>query len=98
MRAPTRCSSHSTPSGIDSLLPTTLLRSQLYAAGKLPQYALFGPTAPAPQFADITPATNPASLAPVFALGFGSSNLIQNSYRLRYLLDAQAQSNRSSRQ
>ena len=76
--------------GIDSLLPTTLLRSQLYAAGKLPQYALFSPTAPAPQFADITPPTSPASLAPVFALGFGSGNLIQNSYRLSYLLDAQA--------
>jgi len=77
-------------SGIDSLLPTTLLRSQLYAAGKLPQYALFSPAAPAPQFADITPPTSPASLAPVFALGFGSGNLIQNGYRLSYLLDAQA--------
>ena len=77
-------------SGIDSLLPTTMLRSQLYAAGKLPQYAVFSPTPPAAQFADITPPRSPANLAPVFALGFGSGNLIQNSYRLSYLLDAQA--------
>ena len=77
-------------SGIDSLLPTTQLRSQLYAQGQLPQYALFSLTPPAAQFADITPPTTPANLAAVFALGFGSGNLIQNSYRLSYLLDAQA--------
>lgn len=77
-------------SGIGSLLPTTLLRSQLYAEGKLPQYALFSSTPPAPEFADITPPTTPADLAAVFALGFGPGNLIQNSYRLSYLRDAQA--------
>jgi pimeloyl-ACP methyl ester carboxylesterase len=76
--------------GIGSLLPTTLTRSQLYTSGKLPQYALFSLTAPAAQFADITPPTTPADLAPVFALGFGAGNLILNSYRLSYLLDAQA--------
>ena len=77
-------------SGIDSLLPTTLLRSDLYSQGKLPQYALFSTTPPAPEFASITPPTTPAALAPVFALGFGSGNLILNSYRLSYLSDAQA--------
>ena len=77
-------------SGIESLLPSTKLRSQLYAEGKLPQYALFSLTPPAPQFADITPPTTPANLAAVFALGFGDGNLIQNSYRLSYLQDAQA--------
>ena len=76
-------------SGIETLLPTTLTRAQLYAQGKLPQYALFSATPPAPQFADITPATTPANLAPVFALGFGSGNLILNSFRLSYLEDAQ---------
>jgi hypothetical protein len=76
--------------GIESLLPTTMLRSQLYAEGKLPQYALFSLTPPAPEFAGITPPTTPANLAGVFALGFGSGNLIQNSYRLSYLRDAQA--------
>ena len=77
-------------SGIGSLLPSTMLRSQLYAEGKLPQYALFSSTPPAPEFADDTPPTTPANLAEVFALGFGAGNLIQNSYRLSYLQDAQA--------
>jgi len=76
--------------GIESLLPSTMLRSQLYADGKLPQYALFSLTPPAAEFADITPPTAPANLAAVFALGFGNGNLIQNSYRLSYLRDAQA--------
>lgn len=76
--------------GIDSLLPTTTLRSQLYATGKLPEYALFSSTPPAAEFADITPPPTPADLAPVFALGFGTGNLLQNSYRLQYLNDAQA--------
>src|SRR6267142_1645227 len=75
--------------GIESLLPSTMLRSQLYAAGKLPQYALFSLTPPAAEFADITPPTAPANLAAVYALGFGNGNLIQNSYRLSYLRDAQ---------
>jgi alpha/beta superfamily hydrolase len=76
--------------GIESLLPSTTPRSQLYAEGKLPEYALFSLTPPAPAFADITPPTTPADLAAVFALGFGDGNLIQNSYRLSYLQDAQA--------
>jgi hypothetical protein len=76
--------------GIDSLLPSSTPRSQLYVQGKLPEYALFSPTPPAPAFADITPPQAPANLAAVFALGFGAGNLLQNSYRLSYLQDAQA--------
>jgi alpha/beta superfamily hydrolase len=76
--------------GIDSLLPSTTPRSQLYAEGKLPENALFSSTPPDPAFAADTPPTTPANLANVFALGFGSGNLIQNSYRLSYLRDAQA--------
>ena len=72
------------------MLPSTTPRSQLYAQGKLPEFALFSPTPPAPQFADITPPTTPADLAFVFALGFGAGNLLQNSYRLSYLEDALA--------
>ena len=77
-------------SGIQTLLPSTTPRSQLYAQGKLPEYALFSLTPPAPEFASLTPPTSPANLAEVFALGFGAANLLQNSYRLSYLADAQA--------
>src|SRR5882724_3987893 len=76
--------------GINSLLPSTTPRSQLYAQGKLPEFALFSSTPPDPAFADDTPPTTPANLAEVFALGFGTGNLLQNSYRLSYLQDAQA--------
>jgi hypothetical protein len=75
---------------IASLLPTTTTRSNLYAQGLLPQYALFSNTPPAPQYASMTPATTPANLAPAFALGFGPSPLVTNAYRLSYLQDAQA--------
>jgi dienelactone hydrolase len=77
-------------SGIQTLLPSTTLRSDLYADGKLPEYALFSPTPPAPAFAAYSPATTPQNLAEVFALGFGSDNLLLNSFRLSYLNDAQA--------
>jgi dienelactone hydrolase len=76
--------------GFESLLPSTMPRSELYSQGKLPQWALFDPTPPAPSYASITPATTPAALGPVFALGFGADKLIINSYRLSYLQDAQA--------
>ena len=77
-------------SGIQTLLPSTTPRSQLYAQGKLPEFALFSLTPPAPAFAAMTPPTTPANLAEVYALGFGAGNLLQNSYRLSYLQDAQA--------
>jgi hypothetical protein len=77
-------------SGIASLLPSTETRGALYSEGKLPQYALFSATPPDPSYASITPATTPASLAEVFAVGFGAGNLITNDYRLRYLQDAAA--------
>jgi alpha/beta superfamily hydrolase len=76
--------------GIDSLLPSTTPRSQLYAQGKLPEYALFSLTPPAPAFTGITPPLTPSNLAAAFALGFGAGNLLQNCHRLSYLQDAQA--------
>jgi hypothetical protein len=75
--------------GIATLLPSTLSRSQIYAAGLLPQTALFDSTPPTPAYAALTPATVPAVLAPVFATGFGADGLITNGYRLSYLQDAQ---------
>jgi hypothetical protein len=74
--------------GIESLLPSTTPRAQLYAEGKLPQNALFSSTPPDPTLAGITPPTIPALLAPTFALGFGSGNLVTNSYRQTYIDDA----------
>jgi len=76
--------------GIESLLPSTTTRGQLYAQGKLPQDAMFSTTPPDPAFADITPATTPANLAPIFAAGFGTKHLITNSFRLQFLVDAQS--------
>jgi hypothetical protein len=76
--------------GIESLLPSLMPRSTLYADGRLPVTALFNPTPPAPAFADVTPATTPANLAALFAEGFGADNLITNDFRLRYLQDAEA--------
>lgn len=75
---------------IASLLPSNTTRSNLYAQGLLPQYALFSNTPPAPQYASMTPATTPANLAPAFAQGFGPSPLVTNAYRLSYLQDAAA--------
>ncbi|MEO7159815.1 MAG: alpha/beta hydrolase [Polaromonas sp.] len=87
--------------GVDTLLPTDTPLSTLFApGGKLPQTALFSrtpPTAPAgsppqlqPTLNAISPPTTDPLLAPLFALGFGTSNLITNGARLDYLLDAMA--------
>jgi hypothetical protein len=75
--------------GIDSLLPSTTPRSQMYAQGELPEFALFSSTPPDAAFAADTPPAAPAKLAEVFALGFGAGNLLLNSFRLSYLQDAQ---------
>jgi dienelactone hydrolase len=75
---------------IETLLPTTGTRSQLFDQGYLPREHAFDSTPPDPAFAEYTPATTPAELAFVFARGFGSEALITNSFRLSYLQDAQA--------
>ncbi len=75
---------------IGSLLPSTIPITTIYANNQLTQDVVFSSTPPAPEFAAETPATQPAALAPVFAMGFGTPNLVTNSYRLAYLRDAQA--------
>ncbi|WP_129647474.1 alpha/beta hydrolase family protein [Peristeroidobacter agariperforans] len=77
-------------SGIETLFPTTSTRSQIYDQGLLPREQLFSSTPPDPAYAQYTPATSPADLAPVFARGFGPENLITNSYRAAYLQDSLA--------
>jgi hypothetical protein len=76
--------------GIESLLPSSVPRTQLFAEGKLPRDQLFDSTPPDPSFAPFTPATTPANLASVFAAGFGPDHLVTNAFRLAYLQDAQA--------
>jgi acetyl esterase/lipase len=73
---------------IEGLLPSTASLSELVGDGKIPDTALFSSTPPDPAYADVTPATEPASLAPVFALGFGEDHLLTNDFRLAYLEDA----------
>jgi dienelactone hydrolase len=74
----------------DELLPSATPISTIYSDNELPQNAVFDSTPPTPAYASMTPATTPANLAPSFALGFGTTYLITNSYRLSYLQDAAA--------
>jgi hypothetical protein len=76
--------------GIDGLLPNAQGVGTLVQQGLLPQDALFSSTPPAPEFASITPPTQPAAFARVYARGFGADALVTNAYRLAYLNDRQA--------
>ena len=84
------CLRRNTPAGADELLPSATAITAIYSNGQLPQNALFNSTAPSPAYAAMTPATTPANLAPSFALGFGTNDLVTNAYRLAYLQDAAA--------
>ncbi len=76
-------------SGIDMLLPSVTPIDTLFQEGKLPQTALFSSTTPVTGNAALDAALAvPAN--PVFASGFGSSNLVTNAYRVSYALDALA--------
>jgi len=69
------------------ILPSATPLATLFSTGKLPQTALFNSTTPVTGNAQLDAALAiPAN--PVFALGFGKSNLITNDYRLSYVLDA----------
>jgi alpha/beta superfamily hydrolase len=73
---------------IETLLPSTTSLGDLKDQGKLPDTAVFSSTPPDAAYAAMTPATTPANLAPVFALGFGTDHLLTNDFRLAYLQDA----------
>lgn len=75
--------------GIDTLLPSTTSINDLYSSARLPSSQLFSSTPPAPAYAPMTPATTPANLAVIFAEGFGTANLLTNTFRQSYLQDAQ---------
>jgi hypothetical protein len=69
------------------ILPSATPVATLFSTGKLPQTALFNSTTPVTGNAQLDAALAvPAN--PVFALGFGKSNLITNDFRLSYVLDA----------
>ena len=74
---------------IETLLPSTTPLGDLRSQGKFPA-ALFDSTPPQAAYAIYTPATSPAALAGVFAAGFGTDFLVNNSYRGAYLQDALA--------
>jgi pimeloyl-ACP methyl ester carboxylesterase len=89
--------------GIDTLMPTSVTPyTGLFQQGKLPATALFDSTTPvvtvpgnptlsAQLTALLAVPSNPANpLTPLFAAGFGSSFLINNSVRVNYALDAVA--------
>jgi predicted dienelactone hydrolase len=71
------------------VLPSTTPIDTLYQNGTLPETALFSTTTPVTGNATLDAALAvPAN--PVFALGFGTSNLVNNNFRLAYVLDAVA--------
>lgn len=75
--------------GVNTLLPSTTPLPDLIAQGKITKDVAFSSSPPDPAFAPLTPATEPAALASVFAKGFGPDFLITNAYRLSYLQDQQ---------
>ena len=72
---------------VATLLPNTTPVNVLQAQGRFPTQ-LFGSTPPAPNYAIYTPATEPAYLAGIFAAGFGTNDLVNNTFRGAYLSDA----------
>jgi hypothetical protein len=86
--------------GIDTLMPSALPVASLFQQGLLPQTALFDSTTPvvtvpgnpnlsAQLTALLAVPSNPANpLTPLFAAGFGTPYLINNSVRVNYTLDA----------
>lgn len=85
--------------GIDSLLPSDQTLAELFAAGKVPQTALFDSDTPmnATGNAQLDAVLNVALAVPsdpndprtpIFAAGFGTSYLVNNSFRVGYAVDA----------
>lgn len=74
---------------IEGLLPSTTPIDQLLTGGKLPQLQLFKDTVWATGNAQLD-ATLDVPANPLFALGFGPNNLVKDSYRLGYIMDALA--------
>jgi len=86
--------------GIDTLLPSLTPIDTIFAQGLLPETALFDSTTPTvtipdnpTESAELTaaltvPTLATTPLAPLFDLGFGTSYLITNDYRVSYAINA----------
>jgi hypothetical protein len=85
--------------GIEALLPSTMSVTQLFTSGKLPQTALFNSTTPMNPTGNATldaalnvalavPSNPSDPRTPLFAAGFGTTYLINNSFRVAYAVDA----------
>ncbi len=72
-----------------NVLPSTTPLATLFSNGTLPESALFNSTPPVTGNATLDAALAVPS-NPVFAAGFGTSNLVTNDFRLAYVLDAVA--------
>jgi poly(3-hydroxybutyrate) depolymerase len=75
--------------GIETLLPSATPLTDLQTQAKITGSVVFNSSPPDASYAALTPATEPADLASVFAKGFGTDFLISNAYRLSYLQDTQ---------
>ncbi|HXA46935.1 MAG TPA: alpha/beta hydrolase [Burkholderiaceae bacterium] len=56
----------------------------------IPELALFSATPPSPAYANITPAVTGTSFDQLYTFGFGDPSLVNNTYRLAFLQDIQA--------
>lgn len=79
-------------SGIESLVPGNYDFTTVFSSGKLPQTYLFNSVLEAPYapYAGISPPTGTGATDALFALGFGPTNLVKNSFRFNYIADALA--------
>ena len=86
-------------SGIEGLLPNTIPVETLISTGKLPQLQLFNSNTPGvngePSSGDpnldaalAEPSDPNDANTPLYRLGFGTSNLVRNSFRIAYAADA----------
>jgi len=74
--------------GIDTLLPSATPLASLFQEGKLPVTFLFDSTTPTIPGQPALTALLGVPANPVFAAGFGEPNLVTNTYRVAYALDA----------
>jgi acetyl esterase/lipase len=91
--APTDVYETAYATGIDNILPSATPLATLFSTGKLPQLQLFKNTVWNTGSPTLDATLNvPSNLAdpntPLYVLGFGANNLVKDTYRLGYVVDA----------